>query len=305
MRTNLSSCIFSPPLVVNNSNRKQRAKNTKRQKFGSHFFLSCCVTEAVSSQETDTTSSCRDFVLSKSMDPLMVNGHRILCLYLFLLFGKPVWESPLLSDGSFEQSRVHSVYSLNESSTFLEQIWTFLLSTWHTSWLLLTILAHFHQKFLLKATLSFQILSNYILLSSFSDRNDKTTHSCSLCNNSCVSLFLGFITTHLFVLCCSTQVNNGHILVVIHIGMVSQTIKVSINDTPSQVHKSPPPSYSPSTLTVLEFLKSFCLLFRCWRAFSPRLQIKGFCWESLTTCVRRILCCACVAGIVLYCPATN
>uniref|UniRef100_A0A3P9K527 Phosphatidylinositol 4,5-bisphosphate 3-kinase catalytic subunit gamma isoform n=1 Tax=Oryzias latipes TaxID=8090 RepID=A0A3P9K527_ORYLA len=32
-----------------------------------------------------------------------------------------------------------------------------------------------------------------------------------------------------------SKVNNGHILVVIHIGMVSQTIKVSINDTPSQV----------------------------------------------------------------------
>ncbi|RVE56817.1 hypothetical protein OJAV_G00225230 [Oryzias javanicus] len=35
-----------------------------------------------------------------------------------------------------------------------------------------------------------------------------------------------------------SKVNNGHILVVIHIGMVSQTIKVSINDTPSQVLES-------------------------------------------------------------------
>lgn len=33
------------------------------------------------------------------------------------------------------------------------------------------------------------------------------------------------------------QVSNGHILVVIHISTASQTIKVSINDTPAQVEK--------------------------------------------------------------------
>lgn len=47
------------------------------------------------------------------------------------------------------------------------------------------------------------------------------------------------------MLCCFAQVNNGHILVVIHIGMVSQTIKVSINDTPSQVHNSLPHVFLP------------------------------------------------------------
>lgn len=34
-----------------------------------------------------------------------------------------------------------------------------------------------------------------------------------------------------------SQVNNGYILVVIHVSTSSQTIKVSIDDTPSQVDK--------------------------------------------------------------------
>lgn len=35
----------------------------------------------------------------------------------------------------------------------------------------------------------------------------------------------------------SSQVTNGHILVVIHMSTASQTIKVSIDDTPAQVDK--------------------------------------------------------------------
>lgn len=37
------------------------------------------------------------------------------------------------------------------------------------------------------------------------------------------------------LLCSSSQISNGHVLVVIHICTASQTIKVSIDDTPAQV----------------------------------------------------------------------
>lgn len=176
----------------------------------------------------------------------------------------------------------------------------------HTSWLVLTIWLIFIRislNFLIKVTLLIYVsvqLKSFIF---FGSEMLKQKHVWSLGNKSWVLFFLSFITLPLFVLCCFAQVNNSHILVVIHIGMVSQTIKVSINDTPSQVHNSLPQVFLPSTVTLLDFLIYFFLLFRCWRASSPKLQIKGFCWESLTTCVMRILCCVCVAGIaVVYVP---
>lgn len=96
---------------------------------------------------------------------------------------------------------------------------------------------------------------------------------------------------------CFSQVNNGYILVVIHVSTSSQTIKVSIDDAPSEV------GYCSSELKFYVLLLPVSLLyqyrflfFRCWQTFLPKLQTKGFCWESLTTCASRTLCCVCVAG---------
>lgn len=118
----------------------------------------------------------------------------------------------------------------------------------HTSWLVLTIWLIFIRislNFLIKVTLLIYVsvqLKSFIF---FGSEMLKQKHVWSLGNKSWVLFFLSFITLPLFVLCCFAQVNNGHILVVIHIGMVSQTIKVSINDTPSQVHNSLPHVFLP------------------------------------------------------------
>ena len=118
-------------------------------------------------------------------------------------------------------------------------------------------------------------------------------------------LILSFHYYYYYSLVCSTsQVSNGHILVVIHITTASQTIKVSIDDTPAQVDKCRDGHflrvyqlqfyYSTIFYTVFRL---FSFLFRYWQAFSQRQLIKDFCWASLKTCVRQTMCCVCVAGM--------
>lgn len=87
----------------------------------------------------------------------------------------------------------------------------------------------------------------------------------------------------------------------IHIGTASQTIKVSIDDPPAQVESrktqwktsSPRPSVCECNIS---WRRS--ILFRCWRVFSPRRQIREFCWEFLTTCARQTLCYGCAEGTI-------
>lgn len=89
------------------------------------------------------------------------------------------------------------------------------------------------------------------------------------------------------------QVSNGCILVVIHVGTVSQTIKVSIDDSPAQVKKCRDRKLSVSLFSHW----APPLLLRCWSVSLPRRPTKESCWASLKTCVRQTLCCVCVEGI--------
>lgn len=100
--------------------------------------------------------------------------------------------------------------------------------------------------------------------------------------------------------CFSAQVANGHILVVIHMSTASQTIKVSVEDTPAQVDQSACLLYTCEIFlshnrTFVSIASCFTSV-RCWPAFLTRQPIKEFYWASQTTCVRQTTCCVFAEG---------
>ena len=94
------------------------------------------------------------------------------------------------------------------------------------------------------------------------------------------------------------QLSNSHILVVIHITTASQTIKVSIDDTPPQVDRCSDALGSCVYRSLFLYLFSLLHLSSgVVKLFSSSWQIKDLCWASLKTCVKQTMCYVCVAGM--------